>query len=205
MPLQAEESSLVREALENSLDYPAFREEVRRQVDEGRTSGLSQSEAYVYYTLLNHKRMRRWEKQVRLPEGLITALQELRDPLFLLVLTESWCGDAAPVLPILQAFASHAPALQLRIAMRDEHPQLMDRFLTGQARSIPKLLVVHPGDFRVLASWGPRPGEAMEMAAAYKKEHGALDEAFRQNLQLWYNRDQGRSTIQELAALLALE
>ena len=197
--------SLVAEALEQSLDYHQYRELVRKQVEEGRTSGFNQSEAYVYYTLLNHKRMRRWDKKISLPVELQKALGAMSDHLTLLVLTETWCGDAAPVLPVVHAFASLSPALDFRIAMRDEHALLMDHFLTNNARSIPKLLVVRPGDLKVVGSWGPRPREAARLAEAYRQEHGSLTDTFRESLQKWYNRDQGKSIIAELSALLALE
>ena len=202
---KTETASLVRQALEDSWDYPGYRELVRKQVDEGRTSGLNQSEAYVYYTLLNHKRMRRWEKKTALPENLKTALSGLEQPWIWLVLTETWCGDAAPVLPIMDAFASQTDSLELRIALRDEHQDLMDLFLTNNARSIPKLLMVRPSDYKVVASWGPRPGEAAQMVAAYREEHGKLTEELRKSLQKWYNADRGESIIRELSELLALE
>jgi hypothetical protein len=200
-----EVTSLVAEAIENSWDYPGYRELVRRQVDEGRTSGLNQSETYVYYTLLNHKRMRRWEKKTALPDSLRQALGRLKEPVIWLVLTETWCGDAAPVLPIMHAFASCSDTIDLRIALRDAHPQLMDRFLTGNARSIPKLLVVRPSDYQVQASWGPRPSEAAQMVEAYRKAHGTLSGTLREDLQKWYNKDGGRSIAAELSGLLALE
>ncbi|MDX1331622.1 MAG: thioredoxin family protein [Robiginitalea sp.] len=202
---KTETASLVRQALEDSWDYPGYRELVRKQVDEGRTSGLNQSEAYVYYTLLNHKRMRRWEKKTALPENLKTALSGLEQPWIWLVLTETWCGDAAPVLPIMDAFASQTDSLELRIALRDEHQDLMDLFLTNNARSIPKLLMVRPSDYKVVASWGPRPEEAAQMVAAYREEHGKLTEELRTSLQKWYNADRGESIIRELSELLALE
>jgi hypothetical protein len=199
------EAMLVKKALKGSMDYAAYREEVRKQVMEGRTSGLNQSESYVYYTLLNHKRMNRWEKRTKLPAELQRSLAEERDPLMMLVLTESWCGDAAPVLPVLNAFADASDSLELRIALRDEHPLLMDRFLTNQARSIPKLLVVRPETYEVIGSWGPRPSEAMQMATAYKESHGKLTDEFRQTLQIWYNEDRGRSIVKEVSSLLGLE
>ncbi len=202
---ESTESVLVGEALENSWDYPGYRELVRKQVDEGRTSGLNQSEAYVYYTLLNHKRMRRWEKKIRLPAHLTGALSNMEESWIWLVLTETWCGDAAPVLPIMEAFASQTDSLELRIALRDEHPELMDRFLTRNARSIPKLLMVRPADHRVVASWGPRPEAAAQMVESYRQEHGKLTEELRTSLQKWYNTDRGRSIMRELAGLLSLE
>ena len=74
----------------------------------------------------------------------------------------------------MHAFADQTESLELRIALRDEHPELMDRFLTNNARSIPKLLMVRPADNSVVASWGPRPGEAAQMVSDYRKERGKL-------------------------------
>ena len=202
---EPKEGTLVREALSKSWDYPGYRELIRKQVDEGRTSGLNQSEDYVYYTLLNHKRMRRWEKKMRLPENLKATLSNTQESWIWLVLTETWCGDAAPVLPIMHAFASNIDSLDIRIAQRDEHQELMDRFLTNNARSIPKLLMVRPSDYEVVASWGPRPREAAQMVAAYREEHGKLTEELRMSLQKWYNTDRGKSIIGELSELLGLE
>ena len=205
IPMQSEITSQVKQALEDSWDYREYKELLRKQVDEGRTSGLNQSEAYVYYTLLNHKRMRRWEKKTTLPEHLREALTGLEQPWIWLVLTETWCGDAAPVLPIMEAFAAHSDSLGLRIALRDENQELMDRFLTNNARSIPKLLMIRPSDYEVVASWGPRPQEAAKMVTAYREEHGKLTEELRMSLQKWYNADKGESIIRELAELLGLE
>ncbi len=200
-----EESLLVQRALEKSWDYPQYRELIRKQVDEGRTSGLNQAEEYVYYTLLNHKRMRRWEKKTRLPADPGEATQRLLEPRIWLVLTETWCGDAAPVLPVMYALACRTEGLDLRIAMRDEHTELIDRFLTNNARSIPKLLVVRPSDYRVVDSWGPRPREAAQMVEAYREKHGKLTAELRESLQKWYNQDRGESLFRELSGLLALE
>lgn len=200
-----QERTLVREAIEMGWDYSAYRELVGKQVAEGRTSGFNQSEAYVYYTLLNHKRMNRWDKKIVLPEALKATLAEMERTRIWLVLTETWCGDAAPVLPVMHAFVSAAPSLTLRIAHRDEHPLLMDRFLTEGARSIPKLLVVEPDTYQVVGSWGPRPKGARKLVESYKEKHGKLTPEFRESLQKWYNKDRGVQIIQELSSLLALE
>jgi hypothetical protein len=202
---EATESILVQQALDKSWDYIGYRELVRKQVDEGRTSGLNQSEAYVYYTLLNHKRMRRWEKKLRGLQESQLGLAQLQGSWIWLVLTETWCGDAAPVLPIMEAFASSSASLELRICLRDEHPELMDRFLTNNARSIPKLLMIRPSDNRVVASWGPRPRDAARMVEEYRAEHGELTEELRVSLQKWYNTDRGESIIRELSVLLTLK
>jgi hypothetical protein len=197
---------LITRALGEAMDYREYTDYVGTLVRLKQTSGAVQSEGLVHYTLLNQQRMRRWEKKITLDSTQKSILDNLRTPQIWLVLTESWCGDAAPVLPALQAIAMAAPNLDLKIALRDEHSELLDRFLTDNARSIPKLLVLNPEkDLRVENTWGPRPEMARNMVLDYKQRHGKLDDEFRETLQKWYNKDKGRSIMAELTALLPLE
>ena len=199
------EVDLIRRVLRDSVDYPTYRERVALHAAEGTTSGKDQSEAFVHYTLLNNRRMLRWDKKFELPEATAQWLSAGVRPQIWLVLTESWCGDAAPVLPVLNAFATNSPDIELNIASRDAHPELMDLHRTDGALAIPKLLVLDPQSLEVLASWGPRPAVLMRMVRAYKEEHGKLSPEFRETMQVWYNRDKGQALISELVALLTLE
>lgn len=199
------EVNYVRKALGDSVDYLAYRDQVARHAAEGTTSGNNTSEAFVHYTLLNHRRMLRWDKKFELPKATARWLSSGVRPQIWLVLTETWCGDAAPVLPVLNAFAENSPEIELRIAYRDAHPELMDLHRTDGALAIPKLLVLDPDSLEVLASWGPRPAVLMRMVRAYKEQHGKLSPEFREDMQRWYNRDKGQALISELVALLTLE
>lgn len=197
---------LISQALENSMSYREYADLVATLVKEKGTSGNTRTEEYVHYTMLNDRRMRRWERKIALGDAQRKALENLKSPYIWLVLTESWCGDAAPVLPAMHAFAETTPFLDLRIAFRDQNPELMDQFLTDNARSIPKLLAIRPEqDFQVGPTWGPRPEEARAMVMAYKERHGKLDAEFRETLQKWYNKDRGKSILSELTDLLTLE
>lgn len=197
---------LITRALKDSMAYSEFTEHVGKLVAQKQSSGDSQNEEYVHYTLLNYQRMRRWDKKTSLGDSELSTLKNLEEPRIWLVLTESWCGDAAPVLPILQAFAQATPMLELRIALRDMNPELMDRFLTDNARSIPKLLVLNPeNEMEVEATWGPRPQAARELVLDYKERFGKLDAEFRETLQKWYNQDKGNEIRKEVLGLLTLE
>jgi len=198
--------ALITQALEGSMSYQEYKDYVGKLVSEKQTSGASQTAEMVHYTLLNHQRMRRWDKKTTLGDSDALQLKKLDTSRIWLVLTESWCGDAAPVLPILHAIAQATPMLDLRIALRDENSELMDRFLTDNARSIPKLLVLNPGrQMEVEATWGPRPEVARNMVLAYKERHGKLNAEFRESLQKWYNQDKGKGITAEVMALLALK
>ncbi len=122
-----------------------------------------------------------------------------------LVITESWCGDAAPSLPLMNKIAEINPEIDLKVVLRDQNLELMDCYLTEGKRSIPKLLVLDRHSREVLYTWGPRPPKAAAMVAEFKKENGSLSPAFRQDLQIWYNKDRGEDILQDLLSGLSLK
>lgn len=187
------------------MDYPTYRDRVAAQAREGKTSGPEQSESLIHYTKLNHQRMKRWDRTFRLGDDLKEMLDQGADGAIWLVLTETWCGDAAPILPIMEAIATHCPGLSLKIAYRDDHPELMEHYRTDGALAIPKLLVLDAENLEVTASWGPRPEPLMEQVRAFKARHGKLTPEFRESLQRWYNKDKGQAAAAELSALLTLK
>lgn len=117
----------------------------------------------------------------------------------LLVLAEDWCGDAANTVPVIQKWAETAQ-VELRILRRDEHPGVMDRYLTGTSRSIP-IVIVLDAEFREIGHWGPRPSElqAWVMANRLTMESGARYREVRR----WYAKDRGESTLREVTVLFA--
>ena len=79
---------------------------------------------------------------------------------------------------------------------------LMNQFLTNGSKSIPKLIAIDDSTDRVVHTWGPRPSTATEMVKDYKDVHGSLDAAFKEELQIWYNKDKGKTIEQDLIELL---
>ena len=71
--------------------------------------------------------------------------------------------------------------------------------------SIPKLVMVEDATGEILGDWGSRPKIASQMVIDYKNEHGMLTPEFKEDLQIWYNKDKGQSTLRDLMELLALE
>jgi hypothetical protein len=91
--------------------------------------------------------------------------------------------------------------IDFRLIFRDEHPDLMDQFLTGGTRSIPKLICLDPDSLSVLGSWGPRPAEAHALVQRLKAAQASHDEMVRQ-AQIWYAHDRSESIQSEFLALL---
>jgi len=96
-------------------------------------------------------------------------------------------------------------AIDLRIVLRSDHPELMDAFLTNGKMAIPKLIVIDKETSEVLGTWGPLPTKATIMANDYKELHGSLSPEFKEDLQQWFNRDKGQDTLADLQQLLTLK
>lgn len=186
----------MKEIIENSskkaISYTDYRVLVSNLLADGKSTGPEQSEALTNYSLLNDRRMKRLDKTIKISEETILEFQKVKEPQTWLVITEGWCGDAAQNIPVINKIAETTDKINLKVVLRDENLELMDLFLTNGGRSIPKLIALDK-DNNVIDSWGPRPTVATKMVADYKAEHGVIDAAFKQDLQVWYNKDKGLS------------
>lgn len=118
----------------------------------------------------------------------------------LAILVEDWCGDAVNTVPFVARLAELTPNLEVRVFGRDANPDLMDAHLspTG-ARAIP-VVIVYDADGREHGWWGSRPGP---LAAWFEAEGRAMEkEARYKHVRTWYARDRGRTTLDEIVALV---
>lgn len=196
---------LIEDAKIKGMTYFEYRSLVSTMANMGKTTGPLQTEALIDYTKLNDKRMKRWDKTLRISEEIIQKIRNIDMKMTWLVLTESWCGDASPALPVMQKLACLNSNITLKIILRDEHIALMNEFLTNGSMSIPKLIVLNDSTGNVIADWGPRSKNATYLVKTYKAEHGILTPEFKQDLQIWYNKDKGQSILNDLMELLPLK
>ena len=192
---------IINKSLENTFSYEEYKNLVSSLLAEGKSTGPNQSEALTNYSKLNDKRMSRLDKTISLEPDTISFLQEINEPQTWLVITEGWCGDAAQNLPVIHKMAEENSLISLQLVLRDENLELMDLFLTNGGRSIPKLIALDSNQ-NILFTWGPRPSEATQMVAEYKLKHGVLDAAFKQDLQVWYNKNKGKNLQEDFLKLL---
>lgn len=140
-------------------------------------------------------------KIAKVPTWALEQAAALGEKFRLVVLAEDWCGDATNSVPILAKWAEQAPNVELRILRRDEHPEIMDRYLTnGVARSIPVVIVLTE-DMQELGWWGPRPRE-LEAWAAEQRAAGRDKKAMYPEIRRWYARDKGETTLREVLAVM---
>ncbi len=146
-----------------------------------------------------------WEGVYRravIPEEIVARVAALQGKRRLLILSADWCGDASNIVPVIQRLVEAAPNLDLRLLDRDDHLDLMDEHLTGgTARAIPAVIILDQNNTE-RAWWGPRPAELQTWVKTegQKYESGARYKELRK----WYARDKGRTSLEELVALLEL-
>jgi hypothetical protein len=191
---------IIENSLKKTISYRDYRALVRNLLVEGKSTGSEQSVDLTNYSLLNNQRMQRLDKTIKISEETTQEFQKVSAPQTWLVITEGWCGDAAQNLPVLNKIATASDHIDLRVVLRDENIELMDLFLTNGGRSIPKLIALDKEN-NVINSWGPRPTVATKMVADYIKKNGVLDLEFKQDLQIWYNKDKGQSVQEDFVNL----
>ncbi len=195
-------NELIEQGIADSYTYQEYKQVVSDLLVEGKSTGHEQSEALTNYSLLNDRRMKRLDKTLKIDDKVKEAFSNASIKVTWLVLSEGWCGDAAQSLPVINKLAELNNGIDLRIVTRDDHDELMSKFLTNGGKAIPKLIAYDTQSRKVLNSWGPRPTMATKMVNDYKIKNGSLDPQFKQDLQVWYNKDRGVNIVQDLFELL---
>lgn len=195
---------IINESLIKAISYQEYRDLVKQLVAEESTTGNEKTEALVNYTMLNDRRMKRWDKTVKVSEEVQEKVSNFSGNVTWLIITESWCGDAAHVIPVLNKLSELSKNINLKLVFRDENVALMDQFLTNGGRAIAKLIMIDNTTGEVLNTFGPRPSEATKLVNDYKAEHGSLTPEFKEDLQGWYNKNKGQNIIENAMTLLGL-
>jgi thiol-disulfide isomerase/thioredoxin len=193
---------IIQESLTKAISYPEYRTLVENLVAEGKSTGELQTEALSNFSMLNDKRMKRLDKTTKLSVEATEEIKAYNGNVTWLVLTESWCGDAAQTMPVIHKVAELNENITMKVVLRDENDALMNEFLTNGGKAIPKLIAIDNTSGNVIGDWGPRPTKATKMVNDYKAAHGKLTPEFKQDLQVWYNKDKGQNTVEDLLKLV---
>lgn len=188
---------IIQNAFKNTMSYKEYRTLVSDLIEEGKSTGHTQNEDMLNYSKLSERRMKRWDKTFKWSDGDKAFFNNHSKSITFLVVSEGWCGDAAHALPILNKITEEAPKIDLKIVLRDDNDELIQEFLTNGGKSIPKLIALDE-DQNVLFTWGPRSKEASKLVNANKEKHGKLTPEFKEDLQKWYNKDKGQSTVEDI-------
>jgi thiol-disulfide isomerase/thioredoxin len=194
---------IIKESINGGISYRDYRELVKQLADEHSNTGIEKTEALANYTKLNDRRMRRWDKTIKISKETQQKISEFNQKMTLLIITESWCGDAAHVIPALNKMAELNPNIDVKLVLRDENLELMDMFLTKGGRAIPKVIMIDDETGAVLSTYGPRPSEASSYVNRFIAKNGSLTPEFKEDLQHWYNGDKGQNIIKDVIEILS--
>lgn len=196
-------TEIIEDSLENAFSYEGFKAKVKEVVDQGKSTGNNpDDEALANYSKLTYTRIKRLDKTLKIDDSIVEKVKAVTKPTTWIVLTESWCGDAGQTIPVINKLAELNPNIELKLLLRDDNDELMSEFLTNGGKSIPKLIAYDTASKSVIDTWGPRPSEATQLVNDYKEAHGKLTPEFKQDLQVWYNKDKGKNTADDLLKLL---
>ncbi len=193
---------IIENSLANSFTYIEYRTMVSDLLAQGKSTGENQTDDYLNYSKLGNARMKRLDRKFHLSEKTQKLLQKATKKITWIVLTEGWCGDAAHALPVIHKISDASEKIDLKIVLRDENEDLMNQFLTNGSKSIPKLVALDTETKEIIDTWGPRPSIATKMVNDYKEVNGSLDAEFKEELQVWYNKDKGENIENDLLELL---
>jgi len=194
---------IIQKSIDRSISYQDYRALVKQLAESESNTGLEKTEALANYTKLNERRMKRWDKTIKVTEETQQRVSSFNQKMTWLIITESWCGDAAHVMPALNKLAELNPNIEIKVVLRDENLDLIDMFLTNGGRAIAKMIMIDNETGEVANTYGPRPTEATNLVNKFKTEHGALTPEFKEDLQHWYNKDKGQNVINDVTELLA--
>lgn len=183
------------------FSYNEFNQWMGTLSKEGKTSGEDQSEVMAEYTSLNNKRMKRLNKTINLHPEFLELIEAIKKPQVWYLITETWCGDSAQNLPVIAKIAASNEKIDLRIILRDENPEWIDKYRTNGGKSIPKL-VAFDQEGEELFSWGPRPLSAHHIMLHWKENPLEVTKAdFEKELHTWYAQDKSLSLQKEFVEI----
>ena len=139
-------------------------------IDQARFSTGMTYEEYRDQMTRNRDRVDANEARVTIDPADLEALRGLNGPIHVLALAEDWCGDVIANLPVLGVLARESGTLDVRVFLRDQHKDLMQRYLNqGKYESIP-VFAFFDDTFREMGVFTERPATVTERRAEQRKQ-----------------------------------
>lgn len=202
MAIMEKTSVITQIHLDTAYTYAEYRTMLDELLANNLTTGPKQSPELTHLAKVNIYRMHRWDKTLVLQQSLVEKLKSIEEQWIWLILTEGWCPDSAQIIPAIAKMAQQNENISLKLLLRDEHPEIMNQYLTNGTRSIPKLICLKADTLEELGTWGPRPAILQQMVVEHKKNPVMPDLAFKESLQAWYAKDKAEHLQKEFEELL---
>ena len=188
---------------EKGMSYSQYSDLVKSLIEKGETTGADQSADIIKYAKQNVKRMEKVFSKVEILPEVISVIQQISIPQTWFILTEGWCGDAAQIVPVINAMSETNENLEIMILLRDQNLFLMDMYLQDGKRSIPKLIAVDKRTSKEIFNWGPRPSDLQVLLDDWVSRKLSFDD-MNTRLHTWYDDDKTVSTQREIIQLIDL-
>ena len=118
----------------------------------------------------NRDRVDANEARVTFEKEDLDAFRSLNGPIHVLALAEDWCGDVVANLPVLGRLAQETGTLDVRVFLRDQNKDLMQKYLNqGKYESIP-VFAFFDDTFSELGVFTERPASVTERRAEQRKQ-----------------------------------
>lgn len=181
------------------MNFKEYHQKFQTILNQSHTNAPYDNPEFIEYTKLNFSRFNRWLKKGELSDESVDAILRIDEPQEWIVITDHWCGDAAHSVPIIVKLAGLNSLIDLSFQLRDSEESEINSYLTNGSKSIPKLIVRKNG--KDIFTWGPRPSACNLMLDDMKNKN--LDaHTIKEEIQKWYNSDQGKSIQMEIIELL---
>ncbi len=182
------------------MTYDVYLDLLKDLLSEGKTTGPNQDAGLFEYAKLNIQRMERIYKTVVITDELANKVKAINDKQTWICITEGWCGDAAQSLPLFARLAELNSNITLKMVLRDENLELIDRYLTNGGRAIPIVIALQDG--KELWKWGPRPASLQVIVDEFKQNPTVTFEELKTQLHTWYAKNKTVDQQNELLKLM---
>jgi len=103
---------------------------------------------------------------------------------------------------LIKIFENSNP--EIRVALRDKNPELIDQFLTNGGRAIPIILVLDEAGNLIL-KFGPRPQKSQAIFEEYRQDiaDGVIErKEVSRKIRTFYSKDRGKAISEEFITRL---
>lgn len=139
---------------------------------------------------------------IQLSSDVVARLSSLDEPVRIIAIAETWCGDVIKQVPLLirMVEATNGKA-QVRFISREDNPDYFARFLTNGGEAIPKFVFCNE-TFTEVGNYGPMPSTPRRYIAMGKSigDVGAARKLVGQ----FYEKDGYKESITELLELFEI-
>lgn len=182
------------------MTYSVYLDLLKDLLSEGKTTGPNQDSGLIEYAKLNIQRMERIYKTVVIGDELADKVKAITEKQTWICITEGWCGDAAQSVPLFDRLAALNDNINLKIVLRDENLDLMDRYLTNGGRAIPIVIAIQ--NDKEIWKWGPRPASLQAVVNEFKQNPTITFEELKTQLHTWYAKNKTVDQQNELIKLI---